>query len=197
MKIVLASTNPGKLREFQQILYDQPLELMLPQQLGLQLEVAETGSTYAENAALKARAYAAAANLLALADDSGLEVAALGGAPGLYSARYAPQPGADDAVRRAYLLQNLQAQPRPWPARFVCAIALARPDGQTRFSFGECLGEIIPQQRGDGGFGYDPIFWLPELGCTMAELPAAQKNQLSHRARAARAAIPLLLDWGI
>ena len=192
MKIILASTNPGKLREFQQILSDLPVQLLLPQQMNLHLDVAETGHTYAENAALKALAFARAAHLPALGDDSGLEVEALGGAPGLYSARYAPQPGATDATRRAYLLQNLLGKPRPWRARFVCAIALALPDGQVRFTEGVCSGEIIPEERGQDGFGYDPVFWLPELGRSMAELKPEEKNRLSHRARAALAAAPLL-----
>lgn len=193
-KLLVASTNPGKLVEIQDLIgsLGTRLELLLPADLGLDLDVVEDGESYAENAALKARAYFQASGLLTLADDSGLEVAALDGKPGLHSARYAPQPGATDADRRAYLLKNLAGLPRPWKARFCCAVAIAAPDDSLRFSEGICPGEIIPEERGTNGFGYDPIFLLPKLGKTMAELNMAQKNQLSHRARAVHAAIPLL-----
>lgn len=193
-KLLVASTNPGKLVEIQYLIgsLGTRLELLLPADLGLDLDVVEDGESYAENAALKARAYFQASGLLTLADDSGLEVAALDGKPGLHSARYAPQPGATDADRRAYLLKNLAGLPRPWKARFCCAVAIAAPDDSLRFSEGICPGEIIPEERGTNGFGYDPIFLLPKLGKTMAELNMAQKNQLSHRARAVHAAIPLL-----
>jgi XTP/dITP diphosphohydrolase len=194
-KLLLASNNPGKLREMRALLEDMPLELVTPQQAGLELEVAEDGSTYAENASRKALAFARAAGMLTLADDSGLEVAALGGEPGLYSARYMPKPGATDADRRAYLLQKLRGLPRPWLARFRCTVALADPAGRVQFAEGACPGEIIPQERGQDGFGYDPIFLLPELGRTMAELTMQEKNRLSHRARAVLAARPLLTQW--
>ena len=200
MKILIASGNVGKLREIQSVLGEHPLAkftLILPHQLGLDLEVSETGSNYAENAALKARTYARASGLLSLADDSGLEVAALDGAPGLHSARYHPKPGATDADRRSYLLQALAAKPRPWPAHFHCTVAIAQPNGQTWFANGDCFGEIIPQERGYNGFGYDPIFLIPELGKTMAELSMAEKNQLSHRARAVMAALPILLELAV
>ena len=192
--LLIASSNPGKLTEIQDLIGDlrTHLKLLLPGDLGLNLDVLEDGETYAENAALKARAYYQASGLLTLADDSGLEVAALDGKPGLHSARYAPQPGATDADRRAYLLKNLAGLPRPWTARFCCTVAIAAPDGSLHFSEGICPGEIIPEERGTNGFGYDPIFLIPELGKTMAELSMAQKNQLSHRARAVRGAIPLL-----
>ena len=192
--LLIASSNPGKLTEIQDLIGDlrTHLKLLLPGDLGLNLDVLEDGETYAENAALKARAYYQASGLLTLADDSGLEVAALDGKPGLHSARYAPQPGATDADRRAYLLKNLAGLPRPWTARFCCTVAIAAPDGSLHFSEGICPGEIIPEERGTNGFGYDPIFLIPELGKTMAELSMAQKNQLSHRARAVRGAVPLL-----
>ena len=189
-KLLLASTNPGKLFEIQDLL--PGFELLLPQQIGLNLSVDETGLTYAENAALKARAYCQASGLPALADDSGLEVDCLDGAPGLHSARYAAQPGAGDADRRALLLRNLAGCTRPWPAHFHCTVAVALPDGRLFFADGDCPGEIIPVERGSNGFGYDPIFLLPELGLTMAELSREQKNQLSHRARAVKAALPVL-----
>ena len=191
-KLLIASTNRGKLREFQEILSGEPYDLFLPADLGFALTVEETGTTYRENAALKARAFAQASGLITLSDDSGLEVQALGGAPGLHSARYAPQPGATDADRRAYLLENLRGKPRPWLARFVCTVAIATPQGEIFFTEGECPGEIIPEERGTHGFGYDPIFYFPERGMTMAELPPEEKNRISHRARAVRAAVPIL-----
>lgn len=190
----MASTNPGKLRELHALLQDVSAEFVTPWLIGLHLEVREDGRTYAENATKKAVAYARASGLLTLADDSGLEVEALGGAPGLHSARYAPQPNATDAGRRAYLLQQLQDHPRPWLAQFRCAFAIALPDGEVYFTEGICQGEIISQERGEHGFGYDPIFLLPQYGRTMAELSMEEKNLISHRARAVRAALPLLLD---
>lgn len=188
-RLLIATTNPGKLVEFRELLGDLPVELVLPER---DLRVAETGSSYAENAALKARAYAAAGGLLTLADDSGLEVDALGGAPGLHSARYSPLPGASDADRRAHLLANLRGQPRPWTAHFHCTVALALPGGQVQFAEGQVYGEILPEERGSNGFGYDPLFLLPELGRTMAELTREEKNTLSHRARALHASLPAI-----
>ncbi|MBP1692177.1 MAG: hypothetical protein H6Q37_60 [Chloroflexi bacterium] len=193
-KILLASNNKGKLDEILALLADLNIELVTPAGLGLNMEVAEDGQTYAENAARKGLAFAQAANLLTLADDSGLEVDALNGAPGLYSARFSPKPGATDADRRAYLLAQLVDIPQPWKARFRCVIALATPSGEVKFSEGICPGEIIPEERGPNGFGYDPIFLLPELGHTMAQLEMHEKNQLSHRARAVLAAKPLLVE---
>ena len=193
MKILVATGNPGKLVEIQALLDEPSITLLTPAMLGLKLEVEETGATYAENAALKALAFARASQMLTLADDSGLEVAALGGLPGIRSARFSTKPGASDADRRAYLLERLQGQPRPWLAHFHCTVALATPAGEVRFAEGQCPGEIIPQERGQNGFGYDPIFLLSELGLTMAELSMEQKNRLSHRARAIQAARPLIL----
>jgi XTP/dITP diphosphohydrolase len=192
--LLLATNNQGKMVEIQVLLQGLALQLVTPAHLGLGLNVIEDGQTYAENAARKASAFAQVARLVTLADDSGLEVDVLCGAPGLYSARYSPKSGADDADRRAYLLAQLQELPRPWIARFRCVIALAAPAGELYFAEGICPGEVIPEERGENGFGYDPIFLLPELGKTMAELSMFQKNQLSHRARAIRAAIPLLRE---
>lgn len=192
-KLLIATNNQGKVVELQEILSDLPVELVTPAQIGLSLEVEEDGHTYAENASKKALAFARASGLISLADDSGLEVDALGGAPGLYSARYSPKPGAKDADRRAYLLENLQGQARPWRAHFHATIAIATPQEDLYFAEGDCPGEIIPGERGTGGFGYDPIFYLTELGKTMAELPSKEKNRLSHRGRAALAAKPILL----
>jgi XTP/dITP diphosphohydrolase len=191
-RLLLASNNPGKLREIQALLGNLAAQLIRPVEIGLHLEVVEDGSTYAENAAIKGLAFARASGLLTLADDSGLEVEALGGQPGVHSARYAPLPHATDADRRAYLLQNLQGAPRPWKAHFHCTVVVVTPDEKIHYAEGDCPGEIIPNERGHGGFGYDPIFLVPELGRTMAELTMEEKNQLSHRARAVKAAHPIL-----
>ena len=193
MKLLLATNNKGKLRELQAILADLPLELVTPADINLDLDVFEDGATYAENASKKALAFAHASGLVCIADDSGLEVDALDGAPGLYSARYSSKPGASDADRRAYLLQNLNGKPRPWKARFRATVAIAGPEGSVQIAEGTCPGEIIPEERGTGGFGYDPIFFMPELGQTMAELSDETKNRLSHRARAVQAAKPILM----
>ncbi|HRN50212.1 MAG TPA: RdgB/HAM1 family non-canonical purine NTP pyrophosphatase [Anaerolineales bacterium] len=185
--LLIATNNAGKVRELRALLASLPeVPLLTPAELGLALEPDETGSSYADNAAIKARAFAQAAGLPALADDSGLEVAGLNDAPGVHSARYSPQPGANDADRRQYLLQQLAAlgQPQPWTARFVSVVCLAFPDGTAHFAEGECRGEIVPHERGTGGFGYDPIFVVEGTGSTMAELSFEDKNQLSHRARA-------------
>jgi XTP/dITP diphosphohydrolase len=190
--LLLATNNPGKLLEIQDLL--PAFELVLPRSLGIDLEVEETGLTYAQNAGLKAEAFCRASGLVSLADDSGLEVDSLGGLPGLQSHRYSPLPDASDADRRVLLLRNLAAHPRPWLAHFHCTVAIATPGPQLALLYteGDCPGEIIPDERGSNGFGYDPIFLLPELGLTMAELSRAQKNRLSHRARAVTAALPLL-----
>lgn len=191
LRLVLATQNPGKRREFLALLPNLGADLVLPGDLGLDLDVEEHGLTYAANARLKAQALAEATGLIALGDDSGIEVEALGGAPGLYSARYAG-PGASDADRRRKLLHEVSQFPRPWRARFVCAICVAVPQpggGLTLTDFeGECQGEIAPAERGSNGFGYDPIFLLPDRGKTMAELPEDLKNTLSHRGRAVQAA---------
>jgi XTP/dITP diphosphohydrolase len=191
-KLLLASENRGKIKEILALLADMDLELVTPGGIGLHLDVAEVGSTYAQNAAIKAQAYAQASNLLTLADDSGLEVDVLGGMPGIRSARFSPLPGATDADRREYLLRKLRQHPHPWAARFRCVVVLVTPDGTQHLAEGTCPGEIIPQERGTRGFGYDPIFLLPDLGRTMAELTMQEKNQLSHRARAVRSARPAL-----
>jgi len=166
--------------------------LVTPKSLGLDLKVVEDGTTYEENAGKKAVAHSRASGLVSLADDSGLEVDALGGAPGLYSARYSPLPDATDADRRAYLLQNLQAKPQPWTAHFHATLAIATPDGALQFTDGNVYGEIIPVERGNNGFGYDSLFLIPALGRTTAELSMEEKNRLSHRALAVQNAIPVL-----
>jgi len=193
LDLLLATTNPGKVEELRRLLASVAgLCLHTPQELDLALAVREDGADYAANAALKARAYAKAGGMAALADDSGLEVAALDGAPGLFSARYAPQKGATDADRRAYLLMQLAGKPRPWTARFRSTICVATPAGALYTAEGQCRGEIIPAERGSHGFGYDAIFLLAGGDQTMAELPMQQKNQLSHRARAIAAIKPEL-----
>ncbi len=191
-RLLIASNNRGKRIEIQALFEGLEIELIMPHDIGLDLSVVEDGHTYEENAAKKAHAFADASGLLTLADDSGLEVDALNGAPGLFSARYSNKPGASDADRRHYLLKQLRDKPKPWIARFRCVIAIATVDGSIVFSEGICPGEIISEERGSNGFGYDPIFLLPELGLTMAELEMSVKNQYSHRARAVRAAIPKL-----
>jgi XTP/dITP diphosphohydrolase len=194
-RLVLATQNPGKRREYLAMLPELGAHLLLPAELGLDFEVPETGTTYTENARLKAVALAQASGLPALGDDSGIEVAALGGRPGLYSARYAGH-GATDADRRRKLLQEVSQFPRPWAARFVCVISVAVPTAGGELALsdfaGECAGEIAAEERGSNGFGYDPLFWLPERGATMAELPDDVKNQISHRGRAVQAAAGFL-----
>ncbi len=185
-QLLIATNNQGKVKELHALLQNTGIELVTPAQINLDLDVVEDGHTYAENASKKAIAFAQASRLVSLADDSGLEVDTLGGAPGLYSARYGSIDGKklSDAGRRAYLIKNLQNKPRPWTARFHALIAIAIPNGETHLAEGFCEGEIIPEERGTGGFGYDPIFLLKELGKSMAELSIEEKNRLSHRARA-------------
>jgi XTP/dITP diphosphohydrolase len=191
-KLLIATGNRGKIKEIQALLEGLDVELVTPKDIGLEIEVHEDGQTYAENAGKKALAYSKASGLLSLADDSGLEVDALDGAPGLYSARYSPLPGATDADRRAYMLKNLTGKPRPWTAHFHATVAIGSSDGQVLFADGNCFGEIIPDERGNNGFGYDPIFFIPETKHTMAELSMDEKNRLSHRALAVKNALPIL-----
>ena len=197
--LVMASRNQGKLREMRQILADLDLELLGLDDFPNLPEIPEVGASFAENAATKAREVARLTQLPALADDSGLEVAALNGRPGIYSARYAQDrtaPAAPtDADNWRKLLDELSDV--PWErrqARFVCAIALALPDGRLATARGECAGAIATSPQGTQGFGYDPVFWLPEYGATMAQLGPAVKNRLSHRARALAAFKEILLD---
>jgi XTP/dITP diphosphohydrolase len=191
-RLLIATRNPGKLREIQSLLDGTEISLVTPDMIGVSLEVKETGSSYEENAALKARAYARLASLVTMADDSGLEVDALGGQPGIRSARFSPLPNATDADRRAYLLDLLRGHPKPWAAHFHCTVAIADPTERIYYAQGNCPGEIIPTERGTNGFGYDPIFLIPAAGLTMAELSMRDKNQLSHRAGAVKAALPVL-----
>lgn len=192
-EILVASNNAGKLRELLVILGDLPVQVVTPAQIGLVLDVEESGTSYVDNARLKAEAFGAASGLLTLADDSGLEVEALGGAPGVFSARYAGE-GASDADRRAKLLAALADVPAPRAARFRAVICVRTESGEVFDFEGVCPGEIAFESRGTGGFGYDPIFYLPEHRATMAELPEALKKQVSHRGRAAAAARSRLLS---
>jgi XTP/dITP diphosphohydrolase len=192
--LLLASSNPGKLKEMTALLIGLPITMVTPEQLGLRSVISESGNTYAQNAAIKAQTYSQHSGLLTLADDSGLEVDTLGGLPGIRSARFSPKPGASDADRRAYLLTQLAGRSRPWTARFRCTVAVATPGGELFFSEGECPGEIIPEERGENGFGYDPIFLVAGLSFTMAELPSEVKNRLSHRGRAVQAMRPILTE---
>jgi XTP/dITP diphosphohydrolase len=192
--LLIATNNQGKIEELQALLKGVRLQLITPTQINLELDVVEDGHTYAQNATKKAIAFAQSSGLVALADDSGLEVEALNGEPGLYSARYGSQDGQklSDKDRRVYLIKHLKDKPRPWMARFCATIAIALPNGETYLTEGICEGEIIPEERGTGGFGYDPIFLLSELGKTMAELSMDEKNRLSHRARAVMKANSIL-----
>jgi len=218
-RLLIATNNKDKIEELQDLLKDTGIHLVTPADINLELDVIEDGLTYAENATKKAIAFAKASNLISLADDSGLEVDALDGAPGLYSARYGSPDGKKltDGERRKLLIQNLQPFPRPRTARFKATIAIAIPSRRVTLSRepqtasaakglgqyqsetlrspktgslrvicveGICEGEIIPKERGTGGFGYDPIFLLQGLGKTMAELSMDEKNRLSHRAKA-------------
>jgi XTP/dITP diphosphohydrolase len=189
-ELLVATHNQGKMREFGQLLGSVDARIVFPLELGLQPAVVEDGATYEHNAGRKARAYAQASGLLTLADDSGLEVDALGGAPGVHSARYVP---GDDSDRIAALLARLRdVEWRRRTARFRCVIVIETPDGDRHVAEGVVEGLIAHAPQGQGGFGYDPVFYLPEFERTMAEIPPDVKNRISHRARAARAALPIL-----
>ena len=184
MKFVLATHNPGKIQEMQAILSQLGVEVVSPAELGVDVDVEETGETFAENAMLKAKAICAAAGLPAIADDSGLCVDALNGGPGVYSARYGGE-GLDDAGRTALLLQNMRGQTTR-AAHFACAIACAFPNGDTLTAEGRCDGAIAFAPMGQGGFGYDPVFLVPEKAKTFSQMTAEEKNEISHRGRALR-----------
>ena len=194
MKLVLASQNRGKLREMEAILSRYGIEVCLQSDLGVQVDVEETGATFEENSRLKAQAVFEATGLAAIADDSGLEVDALGGAPGVYSARYGGDACADDEARNDLLLRNLEGVENR-TARFVSAITCVMPDGCVLTARGECEGVILHERMGTGGFGYDPLFYVPEEGESFASLPAERKNRISHRARALERFEQLLLEY--
>lgn len=193
MKLLLATNNAHKIEEFRQIFAALSVALVSPAEMGLDLDPEETGTTFEANARIKAIAFSEASGLPVLADDSGLEVDALNGEPGVYSARYGDT--AKDAHVERYRLILSKLEQVPWEqrtARFRCVIAVASQGEVVGVVDGTVEGYIGYEAKGEGGFGYDPIFYVPEVGCTTAQLTSAQKHSISHRGRAARAAIPLI-----
>ena len=191
-KLLLATSNPGKIREYHFLLDGLGYQITTLAEEGIAKVVTESGKNYEQNARLKAISYAKLSQLTALADDSGLEVNALNGEPGVKSARFAGE-AATDAEKVSLLLAKLNGV--PWEQRtacFKCVIAIASPGGRTEVCYGECHGMIAFEAKGENGFGYDPIFFLPEIGKTMAELPLEMKNQISHRTRASQKARQVL-----
>ena len=189
-KFVLATHNPGKLAEMKAILSGLGVEVVSPAEAGVEVDVEETGTTFAENAMLKAKAICAAAGLPAIADDSGLCVDALNGGPGVYSARYGGEE-LDDRKRRLLLLRNLRGQTTR-AAHFTCAVACAFPDGDTLTAEGRCDGAIAFAPLGEGGFGYDPVFLIPDKGKTFGQLSPEEKSAISHRGKALAAFVEKL-----
>jgi len=188
--LLAATGNPGKIKEIKAILAPIEIRIISPKDISLSIDVMETGASYAENARIKAEAYHLATGLPVLADDSGLEVKALDGAPGIHSARFSPKENATDADRRAFLLQKLKGKNHPWLAHFHCTAVFLHPGSGILEKTGRCKGIIIPEAHGDFGFGYDPVFYIPEFAVTMAELSPHIKNQISHRAKALKALMP-------
>ena len=185
MDFVLASKNPNKLREMSAILEKSGIRLRLQSELGIDIDVDETGKTFEENAILKAEAVARAAGMPAIADDSGLAVDALDGEPGIYSARYGGERCRTDRERYELLLKNMEDVPEARrTARFVCVIAAVWPDGRRLCAHGACEGTILREPGWDNGFGYDPVFYVPAEGCTFSEMKPERKNKISHRANA-------------
>ena len=192
LKFVLASNNPGKLREMKDILSELGIDVLSQKEAGISSEPEETGTTFEENAAIKARAAMELSGLPALADDSGIVVDALGGAPGVYSARYG---GCNtDEERMGLLLKNMEKEEHR-DAKFVSCIAVAFPNGDVLITRGECAGKLTYEPRGENGFGYDPIFFMERFGKTLAEVSAEEKNSVSHRGRALRAMKERLADY--
>ena len=197
MKVVLASKNPHKLVEISQITEKFGFQLVLQSQLGVDIDVEETGTTFEENSLLKARAVMEATGLPALADDSGIAVDALNGEPGIYSARYGFDDTLDDWGRLLLLLKNTEHVPDGQrQAQFVCVISFITPDGQVIQARGEIHGELLREARGENGFGYDPIFYYPPMGLSTAEMSPEDKNQVSHRANALRVFYEKLKEAG-
>ena len=187
MKVVLASQNPHKLREIQTILSEYGMEVVLQSDFGLHIDVDETGETFEENSYLKAKAVLDATGLPTVADDSGLAVDVLGGEPGVYSARYGGPAYVTDRDRTNLLLEKLRGvRPDERTARFICVITMLMPDGEKLVGHGSVEGVITTEPHGDGGFGYDPVFYIPKEGMTYAEMGSERKNQMSHRANALR-----------
>ena len=192
MKILVGTNNQHKVMEIRRMLPE--FEIVTPKEVGIQADVVEDGTTFEANALIKAKAFAEMSGLMTFADDSGLQVDCLNGEPGIYSARYCPKPGATDADRRAWLLENIRkgGYPKPWTARFYCAIVLIAPDGQVYNVNGTCEGEITDAEQGANGFGYDPVFFVPRFGKTLAQMTEDEKNAISHRGNAIRALRPIL-----
>lgn len=183
-KIIFATGNTGKMKEIRNILSDLPVQVLSMREVGIQTDIVEDGKTFAENAVIKARAIMQLTGEVVLADDSGLEIDYLNKEPGIYSARYM---GEDTSyrIKNANLIQRLEGVPdEKRTARFVCAIAAAFPDGTVKTTEGTIEGRIGYEEKGENGFGYDPIFYVPEFGCTTAELSEERKNKISHRGRA-------------
>ena len=197
MKVVLASKNPHKLVEISQITEKFGMELVLESQLGVDIDVEGTGSTFEENSFLKAEAVMKATGLPALADDSGICVDALGGEPGIYSARYGFDDSLDDFGRLQLLLKNTEQVPDGQrQAQFVCVITFVTPDGKVIQARGEVHGELLRAPAGEGGFGYDPIFYYPPFGKSLAQVSPAEKNSVSHRANALKVFYEKLKEAG-
>lgn len=192
-KLLIATSNAGKIMELRALLSKYIFfEILTPAEIGILMIPEESGASYLENAQLKAEYYADRSRMAVLADDTGLEVDALDGQPGLYSARFSNLAGASDADRRRFLLQKLKGKPQPWHAHFICTAVLIDYLGNQHFATGRCEGQIISTERGKNGFGYDPVFLFPDLNKTMAELELEEKNRISHRARALHALAPYL-----
>lgn len=193
-RLVFATGNAGKMREIRMIMEDTGMEILSMKEIGINPDIVEDGSTFTENAVIKAKAVAALTDAIVLADDSGLEIDALNKEPGIYSARYM---GEDTSyrIKNANLIERLEGIPdEKRTARFVCAIAAVLPDGELLTTLGTVEGRIGYEEKGENGFGYDPIFFLPEFGCTSAELTDEQKNEISHRGKALRAMKELLQE---
>jgi XTP/dITP diphosphohydrolase len=192
MKIILATQNQGKVRELRNLIANEEIEVISLRDIPNWEDVEENGETFAENAAIKARAAVQRTGLITLADDSGLEVDALKGAPGVFSARFAGEPKDDERNNDKLLALLEMTSDEKRTARFRCALVIATPNGEEYLTEGTVEGKILRQRRGTDGFGYDPLFLVPELGRTLAEITLTEKNNLSHRAQAFNKAIPIL-----
>lgn len=196
-RLVFATGNQGKMREIREILGESIPEILSMKEAGIDIDIVEDGTSFEENALIKARAVSRAASIMAMADDSGLEVDCMGGAPGIYSARFLGEDTSYDIKNHYIIDKAMQVPLEERTARFVCAIACVLPDGREWVIRGTVEGRIHDRQAGENGFGYDPIFFLPERGMTTAELPREEKNAISHRGRALRAMKELLTKEGI
>lgn len=197
MKVVLASNNPNKLREMKAILAPLGWEILSQAEAGVHVEPEENGLTFEDNSRIKAQAVMEVSGLPAIADDSGIEVDALNGAPGVHSARYGGESCPDDDARNQLLLKNMENVPEQQrTARFVSVITMTCPDGTEVAARGELEGTILRRLQGDGGFGYDPLFYIPAESCTMAELTPERKNEISHRAKALEKFVDKLKERG-